>query len=180
MAEQTHWKKLTDTNFLGSWDVTNGSIIVTIRRVEQKKVFNQTKQKDEACVVAEFTDDRYKPMIMNKTNCKTLQKLTGSPFIETWADYRIEIKTEKVKAFGEVVDALRVCETAPAPATKAATPKTEAPIIDPCTDCGAVVTEFGGYSPLQVAQSTKSRYGRVLCAECSKKERAKTESEVKE
>ena len=168
-ANQTHWKKLTDPNYLGSWDLQNGSITVTIKRVEQKQIFNQTKQKEEACVIAEFSDPGIKPMVLNKTNCKTVQKLTGSPFIEAWAGHRIEIKVEKVKAFGEVVDALRVSKIAPPAAAK------QQPEPPKCEDCSGTVTEFGGYSPQQVAASTKSKYGRVLCAECAKKAKEKQE-----
>ena len=168
-TSQTHWKKLTDPNYLGSWDLQNGSIVATIKRVEQKLIFNQTKGKEEACVVAEFSDPGIKPMVLNKTNCKTIQKLTGTPFIEKWAGQRVEIKTEKVKAFGEVVDALRIGKTAP-PQRESKRPE-PAPAM--CSDCGAAVTEFGGYSAQQIAASTKSKYGRVLCAECAKKEKEK-------
>lgn len=172
-ANQTHWKKLTDPNYLGSWDLQNGNITVTIKRVEQKLIFNQTKQKEEACAIAEFTDPGIKPMVLNKTNCKTVQKLTGSPFIESWAGQRVEIKVEKVKAFGEVVDALRISKTAPAAAQKPQ-PQPQEPIK--CVDCGETVTEFGGYSPQQVAANTKFKYGRVLCAECAKKAKEKQEA----
>lgn len=171
-ANQTHWKKLTDPNYLGSWDLQNGSITLTIKRVEQKQIFNQTKQKEEACVIAEFTDPGIKPMVLNKTNCKTIQKLTGTPFIEAWAGHRIEIKVEKVKAFGEVVDALRVSKTAPA-AVQKPQPQTQP---DKCEGCGLIIAEFGGYTPQQVAVSTKSKYGRALCAECAKKAKAEQEA----
>ena len=176
MAE-THWKKLVDTNYLGSWNITNGKLVLQIASVKKERIFNQTKNAEESCIVAYFTDETYKPMILNKTNCKTLQKLTGSPNIEKWA-VRVEIKTEKVKAFGEVVDALRISKTAPQaeskPQQEQQTKPTEA---EPhkCEDCSAVVTEFGGYSAQQVALSTKGKYGRVLCSECAKK--AKEEME---
>lgn len=177
MAE-THWKKLVDTNYLGSWNITNGKLVLQIASVKKERIFNQTKNAEESCPVAYFTDANYKPMILNKTNCKTLQKLTGSPYIENWA-VRVEIKTEKVKAFGEVVDALRISKTAPKEESKTAQTTTTPPKTEPesykCEDCSAVVTEFGGYSAQQVALSTKGKYGRVLCAECAKK--AKEEQE---
>jgi hypothetical protein len=177
MAE-THWKKWVDTNYLGSWNLTNGRLVLQIASVKKERIFNQNKNAEESCVVAYFTDTNYKPMILNKTNCKTLQKLTGSPYVENWA-VRVEIKTEKVKAFGEVVDALRISKTAPPSETKAAQTTTTPPKTEPesykCEDCSAVVTEFGGYSAQQVALSTKGKYGRVLCAVCAQK--AKSEQE---
>ena len=176
MAE-THWKKLVDTNYLGSWNITNGKLVLQIASVKKERIFNQTKNAEESCIVAYFTDETYKPMILNKTNCKTLQKLTGSPYIEKWA-VRVEIKTEKVKAFGELVDALRISKTAPKDELKPQ-PTEQAKPTEPephkCEDCSAVVTEFGGYSAQQVALSTKGKYGRVLCATCAQK--AKTAQE---
>lgn len=176
---ETHWKKLVDTNYLGSWNITNGKLVLQIASVKKERIFNQTKNAEESCIVAYFTDTNYKPMILNKTNCKTLQKLTGSPYIENWA-VRVEIKTEKVKAFGEVVDALRISKTAPPAESKTAQAPTASPNTEPesykCEDCSAVVTEFGGYSAQQVALSTKGKYGRVLCAECAKKAKEEQES----
>ena len=53
MAENlTHWKKLTNPNYLGSWDITSGSLIVTIKQIEQKMIFNQQKQQEELCTTA--------------------------------------------------------------------------------------------------------------------------------
>lgn len=179
MAE-THWKKLVDTNYLGSWDIVGGRLVLQIVKIKQERIFNQNKNAEESCTVAYFSDERYKPMILNKTNCKTMQKLTGSPYIEKWAGTRIEIKTEKVKAFGELVDALRISKTAPQAETKTAQTPTIAPTnteSEPhkCEDCSAVVTEFGGYSAQQVALSTKGKYGRVLCAVCAQKAKAEQE-----
>ena len=158
---ETHWKKLTDTNFLGSWDVIGGSLILTIARVKQERIFNQNKNAEESCIVAYFTDEKYKPMILNKTNCKAVQKVTGTPFIEKWAGFTIEIKTEKVKAFGELVEALRVSKTAPAQ-------KAQASMIT-CADCGKPVSAFGQITAAQVAATNKARYGREICADCSTK-----------
>ena len=177
MAE-THWKKLVDTNYLGSWDIVGGRLVLQIVKIKQERIFNQNKNAEESCTVAYFSDERYKPMILNKTNCKTMQKLTGSPYIEKWAGTRIEIKTEKVKAFGELVDALRISKTAPKEESKpqqAEPQKQTEPEPHKCEDCSAVVTEFGGYSAQQVALSTKGKYGRVLCATCAQK--AKTAQE---
>lgn len=177
MAE-THWKKLVDTNYLGSWDITSGRMTLIIANVKKERIFNQNKNAEESCIVASFTDERYKPMILNKTNCKTMQKLTGTPYIEKWAGQRIEIKTEKVRAFGELVDALRINKTAPEVESKPQT-VTELPKIESeplkCEDCSGAITEYGGYKPEQIALSTKGKYGKSLCWECAAKAKAAKE-----
>jgi FKBP-type peptidyl-prolyl cis-trans isomerase 2 len=50
-------------------------------------------------------------MIMNSTNLKTISKTLESPYIEEWIGKKIEVAVEKVKAFGEIHDALRVIKT---------------------------------------------------------------------
>ena len=47
-------------------------------------------------------------MVANATNLKRISKLLGSPFIEDWTNKQIVLTTEKVKAFGEIHDAVRV------------------------------------------------------------------------
>jgi hypothetical protein len=107
---KTHFKKLKNPDFLGSWDLAddNGVFknkILTISRVE-KKMVHDGRGGQEECVTVSFNES--KPMIMNATNLKTINKVIGTPYIEDWYGKKIEITVEKVKAFGEVHDALRV------------------------------------------------------------------------
>ena len=173
---ETHWKKWVDTNYLGSWNITNGKLVLQIASVKKERIFNQNKNAEESCVVAYFTDANYKPMILNKTNCKTLQKLTGSPYVENW-NVPVEIKAEKVKAFGELVDALRISKTAPQKTAQTPTappPRAESEQLK-CEDCAGTITEYGGYKPEQIALSTKGKYGKSLCWECAAKAKAAKE-----
>lgn len=102
----THWKKLTNPNYLGSYSLNPGEdLTVKIIRVQKELVTGSGGEKEE-CIVA--TLENQKPLILNKTNCKTIEKLFGTPYIEDWSGKKITLYAEKVKAFGEVVDALRV------------------------------------------------------------------------
>jgi hypothetical protein len=47
-------------------------------------------------------------MIINKTNAKIITKILDTPFIEHWVGKSIIIYAAKVRAFGEMVEALRV------------------------------------------------------------------------
>ena len=38
-----------------------------------------------------------------------------------------------------------------------------------CADCGKVITAVGNYSAEDIARINQGRYGRCICAECSKK-----------
>ena len=111
---KTHFKKMQDPNYLGSWDLMddNGNVkdvTLTIKCVEKRKVFDG-KGGSEDLPVLVFTDVKIKPMVMNATNLKAVAKVTGSNFIEDWSGFKVKITVKKVKAFGDVHDALRISE----------------------------------------------------------------------
>lgn len=106
MNTQTHWKKLTNPNYIGSWTLPPGKdLTVEIVSVSKEMVQGSDGKKDE-CIVATLKDQ--KPMILNSTNCKTISALFETPYIEEWKGKSITLYVQQVKAFGEVVDALRV------------------------------------------------------------------------
>ncbi len=45
-----------------------------------------------------------------------------------------------------------------------------------CTECGCEITQYGKYSAQDMAHVTKAKYGRVLCIECAKDEKARMEA----
>ena len=110
---KTHFKKLSNPNYLGSWDLSDkdGNFknrILTISGVK-KEMVHDGRGGQEECITVSFSDS--KPMIMNATNLKTINKTLNSPYIEDWVGKKIEVTVQKVKAFGEVHDALRVVKT---------------------------------------------------------------------
>lgn len=116
--EKTHWRKLKDTNFLGSWDIVNNELILTIKSITTENV-QSPDGKTEQLPVMHFVEN-YKPMILNATNFKNISKAMNSNFIEDWINKKISIYVTPVKAFGQITDALRIKPNAP---------KTEKPIL---------------------------------------------------
>lgn len=103
----THWKKLTNPNYIGAHDFQpNQELTVTIESILQEPVKNMDG-KEEMCIVAKISGAK-KPLILNKTNCKIISKVANTPYIEKWTGVKIILYVAKVKAFGEVVDAIRV------------------------------------------------------------------------
>lgn len=146
---KTHWKKLTNPNYLGSWSFQPGEEkTVTIKEVKQEIVKNQNGS--EECTIAYFDED-VKPLILNKTNAEMIARVWGTPFIEDWKGLKITLKVKKINAFGEMVDAVRVSNTRP-------TEKTFT-----CESCGKPVSE-------RVTTATKSKLNKILCADCARKE----------
>ena len=115
--DKTHWKKNFNYDYLGAYSLNeNQEVTLTIKNVRKILVTGANGQKD-ACTVAYFNEavnGENKPMILNKTNCKIIEKLYNTPFIENWRGKQITIFTQQnIKAFGDYVDALRVKQILP-------------------------------------------------------------------
>ena len=148
---KTHWKKWNNPNYLGSYAFQPGEEkTLTIKEVKREIVQNQNGK--EECTVAHFVED-VKPLILNTTNCKTITKVWGTPYIEDWAGRKITLKVKKISAFGEMVDAVRVANERPAD---------EIPV---CNVCGKQIQPMPGRTALAVAKATNGK-----CLECAKKE----------
>ena len=104
----THWKKLTNPNYLGAYAFDQGEEkTVTIDQVTNEEV-TAPDGKTTACMVLRFQEKNVKPMILNRTNAKTIEKITGTPYIEEWSGQKIILTVRTVSAFGSEVDAVRV------------------------------------------------------------------------
>jgi hypothetical protein len=112
--EKTHWKKVFNSEYLGSCDLEDGKDIrATIKNVVIKKVKN-TDGKETDRNVAYFTDPNLKPMVLNATNCKILKKFCNSPWINDWVNMAVQIYVkDDVKAFGDITEGLRFREYKP-------------------------------------------------------------------
>lgn len=107
MTKLTHWKKLTNPDYIGAYDFAQGEErIVTIKDVKREMITGSDGKKEE-CTVCYFVEN-YKPMILNVTNQKMITKLAETPYIEQWQGKTFKLVVVKVKAFGENVDALRI------------------------------------------------------------------------
>ena len=161
MAEQTktHWKKLQNPDYLGAYALENGKdLIATIKTVGLEMIIGADGKKEE-CTVIHFLEDKIKPMILNATNAKTITKLYKTPFIEEWAGRKIQLYSESVKAFGDVVEALRI---------RAFVPKVEVNMTV-CADCNQPIKPFGDKSAAWLAKYTQDNYGKPLCSVCATK-----------
>lgn len=170
---QTHFKKLMNPNYLGSYAIDEGkTVTATIKSVAKEKVIGEGGATED-CIVCHFAEADVKPMILNATNCKKLAKLTGTPYIENWTGKKIVIGVEKIRAFGELVEALRIQKLADSKSASAPA-KTESKgeeII--CEDCKEPIVASFGLSAAEIAAKTKETYKKVLCPECAAKLKAK-------
>lgn len=156
----THWKKIvSDPIYLGEADFEEGQeIVVTIKRIAEKETV-KTAEGASQKAVAHF-EENVKPMILNVARSKSITKVAGTPDVERWPGVKVQLYIDnKVKAFGEVVSAVRVRDFKPREQTP----------VELCADCGGALRAFGSMSPQKLAEYTKGKYGRILCADCAKK-----------
>lgn len=108
---KTHWKQLTNPDYIGAYSLVDSQDLnVTIDKVVREMVTGNAGKKEE-CTVAYLVNQ--KPFILNKTNCKTIQKIANSPFIEDWKGLTITLFATTTNLKGETVECLRVRPIAP-------------------------------------------------------------------
>ena len=161
----THWKKLENPDYIGAYAFQpDERKTVTISNVTREIVKGPDGKKEE-CTIVHFAEPE-KPLILNACNGKMISKMAGTPYIEQWAGTRIVLAVERVKAFGDVVDAVRV--------QSQKLPKAQT-TIPPCTDCGREIGGTEKISSAQMVGATTKRFGVPLCAECAAKRSAAKE-----
>ena len=154
---ETHWKKLINPDYLGAYSLDPGKdMVLTIRQVRKEMVTGADGKKEE-CIVCRWVEDQ-KPMILNVTNMKTIAKMYG-PYIEHWAGKRVQIYASTTKFGGDMVECLRIRKDPPEDAQIA------------CEECGQFITPAFSMSVTQLAAYTKKKYGKNLCAECTKEKK---------
>jgi hypothetical protein len=145
---ETHWKINFDYRYTGAYELKEGEEkILTIQRVCKEEIMDTTGAK-QMCLVAYFKEAN-KPMVLNKTNCKTIEKLY-SPYIENWLNKRVIVSSQKVKAFGDTIDALRIKRRIPEPEQKIDLEPAKAKIIN-CKTLDELKEIYSNLSPQEKA-----------------------------
>lgn len=160
---RTHWKQLQNNDWIGAYALQDGQdLTLTIDKAMQEQVTGNNGKR-EMCLTVHWLERDYKPMIVNRTNAKTITKVTGSPYIEDWHGKQITLYVDTTRLGSDIVECLRIRPYAPKQTKQAATANTE--LV--CADCGKPITDAYGMSAAQVADNTSKKYGRQLCADCA-------------
>lgn len=153
--QKTHWKQLVNVDYIGAYALNGEDLTLTVKTVRREIVIGANGKKEE-CMVLYWAEPSYKPMILNRTNAKTITKLLGSAYVEDWAGKRITLYPTTTKFGGEVVECLRIRPTLPKEA-----------VTIKCDKCGADIKPAGRMDVAQMAEYTRSKYGKQLCAACA-------------
>lgn len=111
--QKTHFKKLLNPKYLGSHDLEEGKEYkVTIEKFERDvEIIGDGGKKQKKSIV--YFAGATKPMILNATNLKMISLVVGSKFIEDWIGKSLFIKVVQERAFGEMLDVVRVINKKP-------------------------------------------------------------------
>lgn len=161
----THWKQLINMDYIGAYALPDGKdLTLTIDHVVKENVTGNNGKK-EMCMVAYFKEKDYKPMILNRTNAKSITALAGSPYIEKWQGQRITLYATTTRLGGDTVECLRIRPTVA---------EKTGPIH--CEICGTVIDGAAGMSAEQFAMNTRKKFGKNLCMECAMAEKEKLDA----
>ena len=166
---RTHWKQLQNNDWIGAYALTDGQdLTLTIDKAMQEQVTGNNGKR-EMCLTVHWAERDYKPMIVNRTNAKTITKVVGSPYIEEWHGKAITLYVDTTRLGGDIVECLRIRPYPPKQTKQTATAHTD--LV--CEGCGKPIVAAYGMTAEQVADSTAKKYGNRLCADCATAEAGK-------
>lgn len=158
-----------DSEYMGAEDLEpNTEPVLTIKALYNGFItLARGKERHDVIAFVEETIpgmiNQVRPLVVNSTNRKTLRKMYKATSADALVGKKIRLYLEhnvRDPSTGDKVDGIRIRPTIPTAA------KSE-PIK--CADCGKVITAVGNYSAEDIARINQGRYGRCICAECSKK-----------
>jgi hypothetical protein len=125
--DKTHWKKVFNSDYLGSCDLDDGKDLKAVIKSVSVKSIKGQDGKEQDRNVAVFTDSKIKPMILNATNCKIVKKFAKSVFINDWNNIPVQIFVkDDIRAFGDITEGLRIRPVQPVMEKPKLTPKSPA------------------------------------------------------
>ena len=149
-----HWKNLANYDYLGAYSLDGiaSEITLTIKLIKVERV-TANGGAAEDCIVATFEEKNQdgvevKPMVLNKTNCKIIEKVYGTGDVEQWIGKSIIIYSTTTRFQRDIVPCLRI--------------KEEKPVFT-CSVCGKEIEK-------KTYDASKAKYGTPLCSkECLEK-----------
>ena len=147
------WEKILDPNFINAELIgpVGSERVVTIRDIDFRETYNQktrAKEQKQSLIL-----DECKPMVLNKTNTKTLIRLFGSNKPADCIGEKIVLYVVDVKVGGEPTTGIRIKEYSE---TK-------------CEECGKQIRPTASKSVAELVEISKRNTGRVLCVACMRK-----------
>lgn len=146
------WEKVIDPNFINADLIgcEGAEKVVTIKNIDFAECFDQ-KSKGKVQKQSLFFEE-CKPMVLNKTNAKTLKKLFSpnedNPSL--CVGHKIILYVVSVKVGGQMTTGIRIKEYSESK----------------CDDCGEVIIPYSGKTVAQIIDISKRNFNKCLCGKC--------------
>lgn len=111
---------------LKAGDLNGNSVTVVIEHVEVEKVGSGRDAETKPVV---YFQGKQKGLVLNKTNSKRIQEITGSPETDDWKGHTIVLYPTETEFQGETVDCIRIKKPAQL-APRRPTPQPAPPPVD--------------------------------------------------
>lgn len=170
-----------DSEYIGVEDIEpNSEPVLTIAALYNGMItLARGKEKHDVITFTEETVPgsikQVRPLVVNATNRKMLRKLFKATTADALVGKKIKLyidPTVRNPSTGEKEGGIRIRDYIPKDTKVAAK-------VYKCESCGKEITGVGTYSAEDVAKMNKNRYGKELCADCSKKLKAEQEAAEK-
>lgn len=155
MDSSLTFEKILDPNFINAELIgpVGSERTVTITDIDYRDAFNNKTQKTEKRYSLIFAE--CKPLILNKTNTKTLMKLFGSDNPRNCINKKITLYVISCKVAKQLTTGIRIKEC------------TEKQVI--CESCGNPITAISTKTAVELIEISKRNFNKALCNECMKK-----------
>lgn len=100
-----HFRLLYKTDYVGAWDLKGDTEVTIDKVVESEELIGADGKKEHKPIV--YFKGATKKMVLGKTNAKSIGKVLGNDTSD-WAGKKITLYPTTCKAFGEVVECIRV------------------------------------------------------------------------
>lgn len=148
--------KIIDPNFINAELIgePGAYIVVTIKDIDYREAFNKKTNSTEMRQALIFEGDT-KPLLLNKTNAKTLKRLfsPNEDKPENCVGHQVELYVERTKVGRELTTGIRIREHQ---AVK-------------CENCGQEIRPVQNKSVSELVEISKRNTGKILCVPCMKK-----------
>lgn len=149
------FEKIIDPNFINAELIGSEGAerIVTIKDIDYAECFDQ-KTKGKVTKQTLFFDE-CKPMVLNKTNARTLKKLFSPDADDPklCIGHKIILYVAPVKVGGQMTTGIRIKEYSEVK----------------CDGCGQVIVPYAGKTVSQLIDISKRNFNQCLCGNCMKK-----------
>lgn len=148
--------KIIDPNFLNAELIgePGAYIVVTIKDIDYREAFNKKTNSTEMRQALIFEGDT-KPLLLNKTNAKTLKRLfsPNEDKPENCVGHQIELYVERTKVGREMTTGIRIREHS----------------VEKCDQCGKEIQPLPNMNVEQTVAYSRKHTGKKLCIDCMRK-----------